>query len=206
MKVLAIAITRSHLVLLCDALLSVAVRTPGMLDGMQIKVPAKQVRNPEYITGVHIAKHFVDKLRKGLLRMQLKESMHNMLAKASDIDENNKNEMKRQTFVPAKQSEVPLELRSTKASRLDRPACSLTHFSPRQLFHGRRAVFLQLTCNALTAFPARNAPGDKVQSREGGVRPFFIIAPCAHMQHIYTYADMNHTRQVHRLNIVRDWL
>jgi len=98
MKVLVIAITRSHSVFLCRTLLSAGMPTPGMHDGMQIKVPTKQVRNPEYINGVRTAKKFVDKLRKGLLCMVLKECMSTLLAKATDIDENDKKEMKRQTF------------------------------------------------------------------------------------------------------------
>jgi hypothetical protein len=143
MKVLAIAITRSLNVNFdqCTALLSVAMRTVGMPDGMQVKVPAKQIDNPKFIDGVRTAQHFVNKLRNGLLRIVLRQSMLGLLKRGTDIDEADRTEMKRHVFIPASMDDGPKVLHGTDAQQVR--SCGPSH-----------VAHVTLSCSALSHLDA----------------------------------------------------
>ena len=84
MQVLSTAASRSRMLPLYDGLLEVAMGVPGHFEGIHVKISEKNKTNPEYVVATFRAKHAVVTLRTALVRMQIKECMHLLLAAADD--------------------------------------------------------------------------------------------------------------------------
>jgi len=124
MEVLAMAASRTRMHDLRSGLFEIAKGTPWHLDGLCVKIPDKLKKTNEYVEGALRAQRAVATLRIALVRMQIKECMHLLLAAADDKAD--KAEIMKHTRIRVgSQEEVPREMTSAESQLVSSHFCNI---------------------------------------------------------------------------------